>query len=644
MKSIFKILEFSRILEELALKANTLQAKEQIENLCPVLNENELRRSLRETSQARTMLDLIGTPPIPLMEHVEENLEKAVKGDMLIPGELEDMGSFLTAVKRMNEYLERGKIHQISLSYYNENLIMLHEINEEIGRCIRGGRVDDYATGELKDIRSRLTYLENKMQEKAENLLRTQKAYLSDHFVVKRNGHTCIPVKKEYKSRIQGSVIDKSSSGSTLFIEPLAVAALSEELELCRIEEDCEVRKILYTLTGLIADQEKALRQNLNTIVKLDFAFAKGKLSADMQAVCPFINTEGVIRLKAARHPMLPRDSCVPLDIILGQEEDGIRKRGVVITGPNTGGKTVAMKTVGIFSLMACSGLHVPCEEADISMQNQILCDIGDGQDITDNLSTFSAHISNVVGILQKVTRESLVILDELGSGTDPAEGMGIGIAILEELRKSGCLYMVTTHYPEVKTYAGKHPEIQSASMAFDRQNLKPLYRLELGKSGDSCALYIAKRLGLPDYMLETAAREAYGANSREMLRLIGVNPSGKNQFTRIAAPVLEKKPQKPRRTDMVCLLKRGDSVTVMPEETIGIVVKAADNQGNVLVQVKKEKLLVNHKRLKLKVEAEELYPEDYDFSILFDTVENRKARHKMGKKHQENVAINVWE
>lgn len=439
---------------------------------------------------------------------------------------------------------------------------------------------------------------------------------MAESFLVTRNGRLCLPVKKEYKSKIPGSVIDRSASGSTVFIEPETIARLQDEIEGLRIEEDCEERRILYTLMDKIAMEEDGFKENLALLAKLDFVFAKGKLSAQMEAGEPAINTQGIIRLKGARHPLLPGDANVPLDFELGGE-----KRGMVITGPNTGGKTVAIKTVGLFVLMACSGLHLPCREADIAMRNLVLCDIGDGQDILDNLSTFSAHITNVLEILKRATGESLVILDELGSGTDPAEGMGIAIAILEQLRLRGCLYLVTTHYPEVKTYAGRHEELISARMAFDRENLRPLYRLEMGKTGDSCALYIAKRLGMPEDMIQTAASEAYGEGadlyqSREKSQEKPPGRQWPGGLERIPVPGIVPIKRKPAAASPEKGFTRGDSVEVLPKGEIGIVVRPADQTGNVLVQVKREKRLINQKRLKLKVRAKELYPEDYDFPL----------------------------
>ena len=629
---------YYHILEKLRECAATENAGNRIMEMDPILSETELRKQQRDTTQARAMIELAGTPPIPAMEHVEEYLQKAVRGDMLLPEQLEETGMFLSAVRRLKSYLLRGEEGRISLAFYNQNLAFPEELQEEIERCIRGGRVDDYASAYLKDIKKQIQILEEKVSERAERALKINRQYLNDSFVVTRNGRFCIPVKKECRSMVPGSVVEQSSTGATLFIEPEAVANLREELEIYRIEEDAEERKILYTLTNMTAEREAELMEDIRVIQKLDFMFAKGKLSLEMDAVEPKINLEQYMELKGARHPMLEKESCVPLDFQIGR---GIR--GVIITGPNTGGKTVAIKTVALMSAMACSGLHVPCREADICMQNQILCDIGDGQNISDNLSTFSAHIKNVLDILKRVRPDSLVIMDELGSGTDPQEGMGIAISILEELRRSGALFLVTTHYPEVKEYADRYGDAQNARMEFDRDSLKPLYRLKVGEAGESCALYIAKRLGFPDKMLAAAAREAYGERSEALIQNMHLH-GGSSRLEKLHAPRIEKAAVVRDSMDAVRKFTRGDSVTILPDEKIGIVVKPADKNGNVLVQLRNEKMLISHKRLRLKVAAAELYPEDYDFSIIFDTVEVRKARHKMGKHHMEGLEIEVEE
>lgn len=638
MNHTFETIGFEEIKVRLETYANTIQGKQIASSLVPYLSESELERNLRETTQARICVEELGTPPIPCMEDLEEKVDKTVRGEMLTAEEIEEIGTFLNAVSRMKGYLEKGKDKQIGLAFYSENLICLKELAEEIARMVRNGRVDDYASGYLRDIRRNLELKSQEVKERTERLLKTNKSILADSFVVNRNGRNCLPVRKECKGKIAGSVVDVSSTGATLFIEPAAVAGLREELELLQIEEDSEERRILYMLSDMIAEEEVTLKENIRVLVKLDFVFAKGKMSVDMNAVEPVINTRRYIRLEGARHPMLPKETCVPLDFEIGNG-----KRGVIITGPNTGGKTVTIKTVALFCLMAGAGLHVPCEKAEIAMNSQVLCDIGDGQNIADNLSTFSAHITNVLSILKKVNRESLVILDELGSGTDPAEGMGIAIAILEELRKSGCLFLVTTHYPEVKDYAGRYPEIENARMGFDRESLRPLYCLEIGKAGESCALYIAKKLGVPGDMLQTAAKAAYGTIPEQMAKELELSEKGAI-LQKEAAPRIKKRPEQKRNLLEEDGFTRGDSVTVLPDGKVGIVVKPADQDGMVLVQVQKEKIRVNRKRLKLKVAAAELYPEDYDFSIIFDTVENRKARHKMEKGYQGDLMIEVEE
>ena len=629
---------YYNILEKLRECTSTEKAGERILEMQPILSETDLRKQLRDTTQARAMLELSGTPPIPAMEHVEEYLQKAVKGNMLMPEQLEEIGMFLSAVRRLKSYLQRGEEGRISLAFYNRNLIFPEELQEEIERCIRSGRVDDHASAYLKDIRKQIQFLEEKVSERAERALKTNRQYSNDSFVVKRNGRFCIPVKKECRSLVPGTVVEQSSTGATLFIEPETVANLREDLEIYRIEEDAEERKILYTITNMTAEREAELMEDIRVIEKLDFIFAKGKLSLEMDGTEPKINLEQYMELKGARHPMLDKASCVPLDFQIGK---GIR--GVIITGPNTGGKTVAIKTVALMSAMACSGLHVPCNEADICMQNQILCDIGDGQNISDNLSTFSAHINNVLDILKRVRPESLVIMDELGSGTDPQEGMGIAISILEELRKSGALFLVTTHYPEVKEYADRYEEVQNARMEFDRDSLRPLYRLRVGEAGESCALYIAKRLGFPDGMLAAAAREAYGDKSSAFIQSMEIQEHGR-KLEKIHVPRIKRAVEIKDSMETVRKFSRGDSVSILPDGKIGIVVKPADKNGSVLVQFRNEKQLISHKRLRLKVAAAELYPEDYDFSIIFDTVEIRKARHQMTKHHMEGLEIEVEE
>lgn len=434
---------------------------------------------------------------------------------------------------------------------------------------------------------------------------------------------------KDYKLKISGSIIDKSSTGNTFFIEPSSVAKFYEELQLLKISEENEVYRILYTLSAFVLASAPVLYENLTMMEKLDFIFSKGKLSLDMEATEPTINTERRMKLLEARHPLMDKAVAVPL-----QFEVGETVRGIVITGPNTGGKTVAIKTVMLNCIMAQCGLHVTCRQADLCMNSSYLCDIGDGQNLSENLSTFSAHITNVLEVLKEANKDSFVIMDELGSGTDPTEGMGIAIAILEELRKSGTLFLVTTHYPEVKEYAAKATDIVNARMVFDKETLRPTYQMVIGEAGESCAFYIADRLGMPSEMLEVAIRAAYGEEAVKTYSFQNTESSlSKKSTTKITKAKTGK-----GNTELSIKYKIGDSVMVYPEKKIGIVCAPINEKGVLRVQLPNKKIWINHKRVKLHVAATELYPEDYDFSIIFESVENRKKRHDMQRKYTDAV------
>jgi len=651
-----RILEVDKIKELWLAYSMTEHAKTRVREMVPYLSEMELIAALRETTESKQLIEKCGNPPLVSLAGMDEVLLVVSKDDCLSAAQLEMVKAALVAVRRLKDYLERGKAYDISLAYYAENLDALDELRREIEQSIWNEQVADNASARLQELRRNIQNCEDRMREKAEQIMRSNKECMSDSFSTIRNGRVCIPVKKEYKFKIPGIVIDKSATGNTLFIEPVASAKYYEELQQLRIDEEDEVRRILYTLTGLVELYQEALQQNIQTMEKLDFAFSKGKLSLDYDGTAPDIIRERAVRLKNARHPLLEKSSCVPLQFAIGDKINGI-----VITGPNTGGKTVAIKTVALCAMMAQCGLHVPAERAELCMFSNILCDIGDGQNLSENLSTFSAHITNVLDILKRVNPESLVIMDELGSGTDPQEGMGIAVAILEELKKSGALYLVTTHYPEIKTYAEREEGVINARMTFDPENFKPLYRMVIGEAGESCALHIAKRLGMPSHMLKRAAAAAYNISEQDMAsgrdqkdgRMKRTNESEniqKKMTTELkkllnsledeaveqkkSYPRLQK--QKPAKQRKQIPFKRGDSVMVYPEEKIGIVFKEANEKGVLRVQLPGKKIWINHKRVKLMVPAKELYPEDYDFSIIFDSVEVRKLRHDMERKYTE--------
>jgi dsDNA-specific endonuclease/ATPase MutS2 len=635
-------LEFNRITEMLTENAVSENARKKLLELKPILSEREVKARIKDTTEARKILDHIGSAPLASMKDIGMLLELAEKGAMLIPEQLTQIGLFINACRRMKGFLKRAESLGVDIAGYGGSISELAHLCNEIQNNIRNNAVDDGASKELKDIRRKIEQTNSDMKSKLESLLRSKKEWFIDGYVSTRNGHFVLPVKREYKHMVSGSVMDISSSGSTYFIEPTSVSKLKEELSVLEIAESNEERRILYVMSALVGENATDTRLNMEAMETLDFIFAKAKLSLDMKAIPANINTDRHIEIVNGRHPLLKPAECVPLNFSLGNGTQGI-----VITGPNTGGKTVALKTVGLLQLMAQSGLHVPCEAADLCMNNAVLCDIGDGQSITENLSTFSSHITNIINILNHTGRESLVLLDELGSGTDPAEGMGIAISILEELRAKECLFVATTHYPEVKEYADSTEGLLNAKMAFDRESLKPLYRLEIGEAGESCALYIAKRLGLPNHMLERAYQEAYLREGHPMTDVPEkdfLDHTEEGPVPVPMTPILTSRIEKALPPKTVSTRSQrfniGDSVVVYPQKKIGIVYRKADEKGEVGVQIQKRKELINHKRLQLKCAAEEMYPEDYDFSIIFDTVVNRKARHKMEKGYQEGLEI----
>lgn len=634
-------LEFNIILERLATFALSKKAKEKLRLLQPLISERECKNRMRETTEGFKLLENIGTPPLASMTELDIILDLTTKGSMLIPEQLTSICSFITSCKRMTSYLKKAETLNINIASYGNAFNSLDILYEEINRSIRNDWVDNDATPILRDIRRKIENTKAAVKVKLDGILRSKKEWFADGYVVIRNGRFVLPVKKEYKNQVAGTIIDTSNTGGTCFVEPTAIRKLQEEIAVLQIDEENEVRKILYTLTALVDNYMNELKINMDCMEMLDFIFAKAKLSMEMKAIPVPITAERKLIINQGRHPLLKSELCIPLDFEIGGDINGDDIYGIVITGPNTGGKTVALKTVGLLSLMAQSGLHVPVAEGSIfCMFSNVLCDIGDGQSISDNLSTFSSHITNIIDILKKVSNESLVLLDELGSGTDPAEGMGIAISILAELKQKNCLFVATTHYPEIKDFAKDTKGLINARMAFDRESLQPLYQLQIGEAGESCALYIAQRLGFPSHMLVRAEKEAYNKASVVESNIDRIFKEDTNKFE-IASTHKIKREIIKNTTPLRCKsFNIGDSVRVYPQQAIGIICKLTNEKGELGVQIKGEKQLINHKRIKLIAPASELYPDDYDFSIIFDTVENRKARHDMDRKHDPNLVV----
>lgn len=629
MNKYHTILGFDTITATLASLCKTEFSKHKSLDLSPFLREIEVKQSLIETNSARKMLDMLGVPTIPAVDDMKQYLDLVEKEGILYPDQLEKVVVFIASSRRLKNYLEKGQSTGESMAFMGDSLSSFTEIYDEINRSLCGQTIDSNASTELKSIRRKIDNTNTQIQNKLEEVLKSKKSYCSDHFLSKKNGRYTLPVKKEYKNMVQGTVIAVSSTGATHFIEPSSVSKLTSTLDSLKIEENLEIERILYSIASCIDLFKDDFHTNISLTETLDFAFAKGKLSMDMDACIPEIVTNGEILIEKGRHPMI--SDCVPIDFVIGESYHGI-----VITGPNTGGKTATLKQVGLFCLMAQCGLHIPAKSAKISMFSNVLCDIGDGQNITQNLSTFSSHIINVKEILEQCGHQSLVILDELGSGTDPTEGMGIAIAILEELRKRKCTLLATTHYEKVKTYANSAEGLVNARMTFDRDTLQPMYQLIIGEAGASCALHIAKKLGFPEHLLHHAHHESYGDTGE----IEEFSPNNAHSLPKITTPKIEKVKEKHAQSTHALSFERGDSVQVLPDKVVGIVYQSCDEKGNIGVQIHGDKHKINHKRLQIQIKASQLYPEDYDFSIIFNSVAFRKANKLMGKRYVKGLTI----
>ena len=619
-------LGFDRIIQQLQEQAVSQAARQQLAETEPILHEGLCRARMEETTAARCVMENAGTPPLTDTEETETGLIQAAQGGMLLPARLSFIARFCSTVQRLRRYLQGAQIYSAGIASWHTELPDLNELQQDIERCVREDTVLDDASPGLKNMRRQREYAERSIREKLNQIMLRHRNELADTYITQRNGIYVVPVQKKFRNAFPGTVVDTSARGGTVFMEPAAVRELRQELEALQIEIDTEERRILWELSDRVASDETAMRDALRVMRDLDVLFARAKLSMEMKARAVQVTAERKIRLVDARHPLLDRGTCVPLNLELSVPETGI-----AVTGPNTGGKTVCLKTVGLLTLMAQSGLHIPCGEGTvIAMMDRVLCDIGDSQSISQNLSTFSGHMTNVIRTLGECSRESLVLLDEPGSGTDPAEGSGLAAAILEELLRRHCFFMVTTHDPQIKQWAEQTERVVSARMAFDRESLKPLYHLEMGMSGESCAIEIARRLGMHEGLLARARQVAdFGPGAKpEAIRKPMRIPSGRLQ--RLSA----------KTEGSFERFSMGDSVQLLPDKKNAIVYQPADDDGNVVIQFQGRRMTVRHNRLKLLVPASELYPPDYDFSIIFDTVANRKAAHTMERKFDPDAVI----
>ncbi len=503
-KRVLKTLEYDKILAMLKERASCCVSRELVDTMEPSGDFDTVERELKLTAEAETLFYKTGRSPVddfPDMRHCLERMHAAL---FLSTGELLGIASCLKAARIAKDILAK-EVGEESYLYNLAGLLITHRsAEEEINRCIiNEDEIFDGASPALARIRRAMRLANEKVREKLNSMIRSTayQKYLQEPIITIRNGRFVIPVKQEYRQQVPGLIHDQSSSGATLFIEPSAVVELGNEYKKLLAEEADEIERILTELTAMLAPYADEIREDLNIMGQIDLVFAKAKLSRELNAVMPRLNRNNYVRIVRGRHPLIPADRVVPIDIWIGRDY-----RSLIITGPNTGGKTVTLKIVGLFALMVQSGIFVPANEgSEFPVFEHIYADIGDEQSIEQSLSTFSSHMKNIVGILDKADENSLVLLDELGAGTDPIEGAALAMSILEELNNRRCTCVSTTHYSEIKAFAMTHEGMVNSSMEFDIDRLCPTYRLYIGIPGKSNAFEISSRLGLPNSIIDKA-------------------------------------------------------------------------------------------------------------------------------------------
>ena len=507
-KNALKALEYDKIIEQLAAKASSPMGKRLCQKLTPSCDLKKIETMQTQTKDALSRIFQKGSISFHKVKDIKGSLKRLEIGSTLGIGELLSICAVLENTAKVKAYgrSDREDQEADSLEPMFQLLEPLTPLSTEINRCILSEEeISDDASPGLKQVRRNMKNTNDRIHGQLNSLLNgSARSYLQDGVITMRNGRYCLPVKAEYKNQVPGMIHDQSSTGSTLFIEPMSVVKLNNDLRQLEVQEQKEIEIVLSNLSEQAAQYLDALRDDLDILIQLDFIFARASLALDQNASKPDFNTDGIINLKKARHPLIHKKQVVPIDIRLGGEFDLL-----VVTGPNTGGKTVSLKTVGLLTLMGQSGLHIPAgDHSSLSVFEEVYADIGDEQSIEQSLSTFSSHMTNVVSFLQKATEKSLVLFDELGAGTDPTEGTALAIAILSSLHEQGIRTMATTHYSELKVYALSTPGVENASCEFNVETLRPTYRLLIGVPGKSNAFAISSKLGLPDFIIERAKEQ----------------------------------------------------------------------------------------------------------------------------------------
>lgn len=592
--------------------------KNLIDRLMPSTDIQTVKKRLAETDEGRK---LTASSHIPLqgivnIDNIISNLEK---GAVLNPEALNNVSDFLRGCRKIKAYMKNNEFYAPILYGYSHSIKELESIEEEINTSVRNNTVDSNATKELKRIRRLIENTEIKIEERLDSFLKSSsnKNYIQDFFISKRNGRFTIPIKASYKNQVEGAIIDKSSTGSTVFVEPAIINKYTSELLQLKVLEADEEYQVLSFLTGLVRDYLNEIKNNVEVIGLYDMIFAKSKYSESINGASPDINDYGYINIINGFHPLL-KGNVVPLNFIIGKNY-----RTLVITGPNAGGKTVVLKAVGLLTLAVESGFQIPCDEGTcISVFENIFVDIGDDQSIENALSTFSSHAKNISGIIRDTNKSTLLLFDEIGSGTEPNEGAALAISILEEVYQRGALTVATTHYGEIKNFSLNHPDFENAAMLFNSETLEPRYKMLIGKSGDSNALWIAAKMGINQDIIKRA--KFYIANKDYNYSVINKSKVRTEKY---------KNDNSDDKSDENSYdYQQGDKVYLTELKASGLIYKSRDKFNNVTVMYNKKIIEVNIKQIKLEYKASELYPADYDLNTLFTEYADRKLEKDIAR------------
>ncbi len=615
-------LNYFEIKNELKSYALSELGKKMIEKLYPETQYKVVKQRLEKTTEAVNILKQGSGVPMYGLASIDEYIEKCNKGIVLKPAELLQIADFLRGCRAVKTHMSKFEFSAPVLYSYSLVIEDFKDLENEINDMIVGSGVRKDATSKLNKLYKQKIIAEENIEKRLNNLVRSPayKNYLQESFVSKRNNRFVVPVKSAYKNKIEGKVIEKSSTGVTVFIEPKSIEKLTIELDRINNEIDEEIYQILSSLTGFVQMYEEGLIRNVEVMSEYDFAFAKGKYSLEIGGIEPKLIQQDKIVIKKGRHPLLG-EKAVPLEFSIGE-----KYRTLLITGPNTGGKTVVLKTIGLFMLMIQSGLHIPASKGtEFSVFNDLFVDIGDEQNLKNSLSTFSAHMKNLVYITNKAKPGSLILLDEIGTGTDPKEGAALGASILEDLYKSGSITVVTTHYGKLKEFAENVDGFENAKMLFNSETLEPYYILKIGDAGESNALWISEKLGLKKTVLKRTEE------------LLGYEKTNGNY--KVENIDYKKKKQKSEKEQKkYSKLYQGDLVLCLDNNEKAVVYEDADELGNVTVSKDYEYFKIHRRRLKLLMKAKDLYPEGYDKNQLFESFGKRKLEKDMIKGRFKNL------